>query len=65
MIDNELSGVCLGGPHDGEQKTYGSDRMPVLAGGADTEGQLRYYVHREGGWQWRPETQPDDEDRVR
>lgn len=66
MIDKELSGVCLGGPHDGEQKTYGSARMPVLAGGADTEGQLLgYYIQSNGKWQWHPEIQPNDDDRVR
>jgi hypothetical protein len=66
MIDNELSGTCVGGPHDGEHRTYGADRMPVLARGADTEGQLLgYYIHRKGKWQWRPEVAPDFDDRVR
>jgi|APIni6443716594_1056825.scaffolds.fasta_scaffold415265_1 hypothetical protein len=66
MSNTEYVGVCEGGPHDGQQKTYGAARMPVLASGADTEGQLLgYYVYQDGGWQWRTETQPGDDDRVR
>jgi hypothetical protein len=63
---NGFAGVCEGGPHDGPQNTYGSARMPVIAGGVDTEGQLLgYYVHRDGKWNWLPETQPSDDDRIR
>lgn len=62
----DFSGNCLGGPRDGEPLTAAANRVPMLAPGADTEGQLLgFYVHSGDRWTWQPERQPDHDDRLR
>ncbi|MET0905049.1 MAG: hypothetical protein EON84_16655 [Bradyrhizobiaceae bacterium] len=65
-MSEDFSGLCSGGPKDGEQLTAPSDRVPMLAPGSDTEGQLLgFYVHARDNWEWQPEKQPDELDRLR
>ncbi len=65
-MSNDFTGVCHGGPHDGEVRSYASDDMPILAQGLDTEGDLLgHYRFKAGAWHWQPDTPPDDAERVR
>jgi hypothetical protein len=65
-MSSERNGPCVGGPHDGEVRSYGSSDMPILTQGADTEGDLLgHYRFKAGQWHWQPEAQPDDADRTR
>lgn len=65
-MSSEQAGKCLGGPHNGEFRSYGSPDMPILAQGADTEGDLLgHYRFKDGAWHWQPDTPPDDGERTR
>jgi hypothetical protein len=65
-MSEDFSGLCSGGPKHGEQLTAPSDRVPMLAPGSDTEGQLLgFYVHADDNWAWQPDTPPDQPDRLR
>lgn len=64
-MSEDYSGRCTGGPRDGEQLTAPSDRVPILATGSDTEGQLLgFYVHADNSWAWQPEKRPNELDRL-
>jgi hypothetical protein len=64
--ENDHKGTCVGGPKDGEPLTAAAERVPILAPGADTEGQLLgFYVHAGDRWTWQLERLPGDDDRLR
>jgi hypothetical protein len=65
MAEN-YAGRCVNGPKAGEQLSAPSNSVPVIAPGSDTEGQLiGFYEYNAGGWEWRPETTPDEKERLR
>lgn len=66
MTTQPFAGTCHGGPRDGEPLTAAADRVPILAAGSDTEGQLLGFYLRSGDrWDWQPEQLPDGDDRLR
>ncbi len=65
-MSDDRAGQCIGGPLDGEFRSYGADDMPVLSQGGDTEGDLLgHYLFKAGAWQWTADTPPDDGERTR
>lgn len=66
MASSDFYGSCVGGRRNGEPMEATTDRVPVLAPGTHTEGQLLgFYMHTGDCWKWQPERLPDDNDRLR